>query len=48
LSANVHEALEELQNLDESQLLPQREAEELFHLPDGVQVPILPKVTDID
>jgi hypothetical protein len=38
LSSDVHQAYEELSNLDESQLLPKREAEELFNLPDGVQI----------
>jgi hypothetical protein len=34
----VNQAFDELRNLDESQLLPKREAEELFNLPDGVQI----------
>ena len=34
----MHDAFEELNNLDESQLLQRREAEELFNLPDGVQL----------
>jgi len=37
LSSNVHQALDEL-NADETHYVPQREAEELFHLPDCVHI----------
>lgn len=37
LSANVHQAMDEL-DADESVYVPQREAEELFHLPDCVHI----------
>jgi len=37
LTSNVHSALDEL-NADESHYVPQREAEELFYLPDCVHI----------
>jgi len=37
LSSNVHQALDEL-NADETHYVPQREAEELFYLPDCVHI----------
>ena len=38
LSSDVHQAFEDLSQFDPSRLVAKREAEELFNLPEGVQI----------